>query len=129
MVVALSLPKCTGNPPTPINTFSSTPQPINRLLMKEWSHMHCSYHRLEMMYTKETLHQNGYPEHCPCPSVLTIKEEKADPRARITIPYIQGVSEAATRTLSGFDVQVHRKTVSHPKDQISDEDKSNGITV
>ena len=58
---------------------------------------------------KETLHQNDYPEyfllsqHSPS---RKDEEEKNDPRSRITIPYIQGVSEAVTRILSNIDVQV-----------------------
>ena len=60
------------------------------------------------------------------------EEEKNDPRSCITIPYIQGVSEAVTRILSNIDVQVHikpfrtlRKILFHPKDHIPDDDKSN----
>ena len=39
------------------------------------------------------------------------REEKDDPRSRVTIPYIQGVSEAVTRILSDINVQVHMKPV------------------
>ena len=81
---------------------------------------------------KETLHQNGYPE-CfllsqPSPSRKN-EEEEDDPRSPVTIPYIQGVSEAVTRILSNIDIQVHmkhfrklRRILSHC---IPDGDKSN----
>ena len=83
---------------------------------------------------KETLHQNGYPE-CflspQCSPSRKDREEKDDPRSRVTIPYIQGVSEAVTRILSDINVQVHmkpfrtlRRILSHPKDRISDDKSS-----
>ena len=59
------------------------------------------------------------------------REEKDDPRFRVTIPYIQGVLEMMTRILSDINVQVHmkpfrtlRRILSHPKDHIPDDDKS-----
>ena len=62
------------------------------------------------------------------------KEEKDDPRSRVTIPYIQGVSEAVTRILSDIDVQVYmkpfrtlRRILFHPKDRVPDDDKSNVV--
>ena len=68
---------------------------------------------------KETLQQNGYPEHFLSPQCSSRKdrEEKDDPRSHVTIPYIQG---AVTRILSDINVQVHtlRKILSHPKDRI-----------
>ena len=66
--------------------------------------------------------------------LLNATEDKDDPRSRVTIPYIQGVLEALTRILSDINVQVHmkpfrtlRKILSHPKDRIPDDDKSNVI--
>ena len=94
--------------------------------------------RGERSYVKQTLHQNGYPEcfllsQC---SPSRKDEDKDDPRSRVTIPYIQGVSEAMTRILSNIDVQFHmkpfrtlRKILSHPKDHISDGDKSYEINI
>ena len=88
---------------------------------------------------KETLHQNGYPEHFlspQCSPSRKDREEKDDPRSRVTIPYIQGVSEAVTRILSDINVQVHMKPfpsghleriLSHPKDRIPDDDKSSVV--
>ena len=92
---------------------------------------HCSTSSLvqgERSYVKETFHQNGYPE-CFLLSQRSPsrkdEEEKNDLRSRVTIPYIQGVSEAVTRILSNIDVQVHmkpfralRRILSHPKDRI-----------
>ena len=67
------------------------------------------------------------PQHSPSRK----DREKDDPRSRVTIPYIQGVSEAVTRILSDINVQVHvkpfrtlRRILSHPKDCIPDDDKS-----
>ena len=60
---------------------------------------------------KETLHQNGYPEHFlspQCSPSRKDREEKDDPRFRITIPYIQGILKAVTRILLDINVQVHR---------------------
>ena len=58
------------------------------------------------------------------------ERRRIDPRSRVTIPYIQGVSEAVTRILSDINVQVHmkpfrtlRRILSHPKDRIPDDDK------
>ena len=88
---------------------------------------------------KETLHQNSYIEHFLFPQHSLPRkdgEEKDDPRSLITIPYIQGVLEAVTRILSDIDVQVHmkpfrtlRRVLSHPKDHISDDDKSSASVV
>ena len=83
---------------------------------------------------KETLQQNGYPE-CflspQCSPSRKDREEKDDPISRVTIPYIQGISEAVTRILSDINVQVHmksfrtlRRILSQPKDHIPDDDKS-----
>ena len=107
---------------------------ISTLLKKAASH--CSTNSLvwEVIYVKETLHQNGYPErfHLSQRSPSRKDEEEDDSRSHITIPYIQGVSEAVTRILSNIDVQVHMKPfrtlrmiLSHPKDRIPDGDKSN----
>ena len=76
---------------------------------------------------KETLQQNGYPECFLSPQCSPSRKdrEKDDPRSRVTIPYIQGVSEAVTNILSNINVQVHmkpfmtlRRILSHPKDRI-----------
>ena len=85
---------------------------------------------------KETLRCNGYPE-CflfPLECHRSDTDDKDDPRSHVTIPYIQGVSEAVTRILSHINVQVHmkpfktlRKILSHPKDCILNDDKSNII--
>ena len=84
---------------------------------------------------KETLHQNGYPEHFLLSQHSPIRkdeEEKDGLKSCITTPYIQGVSEAVTRILSNIDVQVYmkpfrtlRRILSHSKDCILDGDKSN----
>ena len=62
---------------------------------------------------KETLHCNGYPERfffrLECHQSSKDTEDKDDPRSCVTIPYIQGVSEAVTRILSDINVQVHMK--------------------
>ena len=87
---------------------------------------------------KETLRCNGYPERflfpLECHRSRKDTEDKDDPRSHVTIPYIQGVSEAVTRILSNINVQVHmkpfrnfRKILSHPKDRIPDDDKSNVV--
>ena len=67
----------------------------------------------------------------PFSALIRKDKEKDDPRFRVTILYIQGVSEAVTRILSNIDVQVHmkpfrtpRRILSHPKDCIPDGDKS-----
>ena len=86
---------------------------------------------------KETLRCNGYPE---CflfllnATDLGRTRDKDDPRSHVTIPYIQGVSEAVARILSDINVQVHmkpfrtlRKILSHPKDRIPDDYKSNVV--
>ena len=88
-------------------------------------------------YVKETLHQNGYPEHFLlswCSPSKKDEEEKDNPRSCITIPYIQGVLEAVTKILSDIGVQVHmkpfrtlRRILSHPKDCIPDNDRSNVV--
>ena len=59
---------------------------------------------------------------------------KGDPRSHVTIPHIQGVSEAVTRILSDINVQVHmkpfrtlRRILSHPKDCIPNDDKPNVV--
>ena len=93
--------------------------------------------REERSYVKETLHQNSYPEHfllSQCSPSKKDEEEKDNPRSRVTILYIQGVSEAVTRILSDIDIQVHmkpfrtlRRILSHPKDRILDNDKSNVV--
>ena len=76
------------------------------------------------MYVKETLHQSGYPERFLIPQYSPSRKdkEKDDPKARVIIPYIQGISK-------GINVQVHMKPLTrilpHPKDHISDKDKSN----
>ena len=139
---SLSLPWCTESPPTQINTSNSlhtTPWPINKqsvvstLLKRAASH--CSSNSLvrkEKAYVKETLRCNGYPEHFLFPlECHRPRKDKDDPRPHVTIPYIQGVSEAVTRILSNINVQVHmkpfrtlRKILSHPKDRIPDDDKS-----
>ena len=86
---------------------------------------------------KETLHQNGYPE-CflspPCSPSRKGREEKDGPRSSVSIPYIQGVSEAVTTILSDINVQVHmkpfrtlRRILCHLKDRISDDDKSSVV--
>ena len=111
MMMALSLPKCTVSPPTRTNTSSSlpiTPQPTN-----------------------------GYPDRFLSPQCLSSRkdrEEKDDPRSRVTIPYVQGVLEAVTRILLDINVQVHmkpfrtlRRILSHSKDCISDDDKSSVV--
>ena len=97
---------------------------------------HCSTNSLvreERSYVKETLQQNGYPERFlspQCSPSRKDREEKDDPRSCVTIPYIQGVSEAVTRILSDINVQVHmkpfrtlRRILSHPKNHIPDDDK------
>ena len=85
---------------------------------------------------KENLQQNGYPEHFLSPrSSPTRKDrEKDDPRSHVTIPYIQGVSEAVSRILSDINVQVHMKPfrtlgriLFHPKDHIPDDDESSAV--
>ena len=80
---------------------------------------------------KETLQQNGYPECFLSPQCTPSRKEKDDPRSRVTIPYIQGVSEAVTKILSDINVQVDmkpfrtlRRILSHPKDCIPNDDKS-----
>ena len=107
-------------PTTRINTSSSlptTPQPTNRLLFPPYSRELLPTVRVreERSYVKETLHQNGYPQypesflfpqHSPS---RKDREEKDDPRSRISsvpIPYIQ---EAVTRILSDINIQVHMK--------------------
>ena len=86
---------------------------VSTLLKRAASH--CSSNSLvreERSYVKETLQQNGYPEHFlspQCSPSRKDREEKVDPRSRVTIPYIQGVSEAVTRILSDINVQVHMK--------------------
>ena len=87
------------------------------------------------VYRKPThMEQNSYLE-CflspQCSPSRKDREEKDDPRSRVTIPYIQGVSEALTRILSDIIVQVHmkpfrtlRRILSHPKNRIPDDDKS-----
>ena len=47
------------------------------------------------------------------------RKEKDDPRSRVTIPYIQGVSEAVTRILSDINVQVHMKPFRTPSSSYS----------
>ena len=85
---------------------------------------------------KETLQQNGYLKHFLLSQCSPSKKdkEKDDPKSRVTIliPYIQGVSEAVTRILSDIDVQVYmkpfrtlRRILSHLKDCVPDDDKSN----
>ena len=85
---------------------------------------------------KETLQQNGYLERFLSPqcSLSRKDREKDDPRSCVTIPYIQGVSEAVTRILSDINVQVHmkpfrtlRRILSHPKDRIPDDEKSSVV--
>ena len=60
---------------------------------------------------KETLHQNGCPEHFISPQCSPSRKdrEEDDRRSLVTIPYIQGVSEAVTRIQSSINVQVHMK--------------------
>ena len=142
----LSLPKCTINPPTRDQYLQfSSHHPtahkwavLSTLLKRTASH--CSMNCLvqeERSYVKETFQQNGYPE-CflspQCSSSRKDREEKDDPRSRITIPYIQGVSEVVTRILSNINVQVHmkpfrtlRRILSYPKDCIPDDDKSSVV--
>ena len=102
---------------------------------------HCSSNSLvrkEKAYVKETLRCNGYPEHflflLECHRSRKDTEDKDDPRSCITIQYVQGVSEAVTRILSDINVQVHMKPfrtlskiLSHPKDRIPNDDKSNVV--
>ena len=87
---------------------------------------------------KGTLHCNGYPERflfpLECHRSGKDTGDKDDPRSHVTILYIQGVSEAVARILSDINVQVHmkpfrtlRKILSHPKDRIPDDDKSNVV--
>ena len=87
---------------------------VSTLLKRAASH--CSTNSLvqgERSYVKETFHQNGYPEHFllsqRSPSRKD-EEEKDDHRSRVTVPYIQGVSEAMTRILSNIDVQVQESS-------------------
>ena len=107
---------------------------VSTLLKRAASH--CSPNSLvqkEKAYVKEILRCNGYPERflfsLECHRSRKDTEDKDDP---ITIPYIQGILEAVTRILSDINVQVHmkpfrtlRKILSHPKDHIPDDDKSN----
>ena len=85
---------------------------VSTLLKRATSH--CSSNSLvqeERSYVKETLQQNGYPKHFLLSQCSPSKKdkEKDDPRSHITIPYIQGVSEAVTRILSDINVQVYMK--------------------
>ena len=89
------------------------------------------------MHLEQNWKQNGYPEcflSSQCSPSRKDREEKDDPRSHVTIPYIQGVSEAVTRILSDINVQVHmkpfrtlRRILSHPKDCIPDDDKSSVV--
>ena len=108
---------------------------VSTLLKRAASH--CSTNSLvqeERSYVKETLHQNGYPEHFLSPQCSPSRKDRDDPRSCITIPYIQGVSEVVTRILSDINFKVHmkpfrtlRRILSHPKDCISDDDKSSVV--
>ena len=112
---------------------------VSTLLKRAASH--CSSNSLvrkEKAYVKETLRCNGYPERflfpLECHRSRKDTGDKDDPRSHVTIPYIQGVSEAVARILSDINVQVHvkpfrtlRKILSHPKDRIPDDDKSNVV--
>ena len=79
---------------------------------------------------KEILQQNGYPEHFlspQCSPPRKDREEKEDPRSRVTISYIQGVLEAVTTILHMKPFRTLRRILSHPKDRIPDDDKSSVV--
>ena len=104
------------------SSVPTTPQPtkgdvVSTLFKRAASH--CSMNSLvreERSYMKETLYLS--PQCSPSRK----NREKNDPRSRVTIPYIQGISEAVTRDIN---VQVHmkpfktlRRILPHPKDCI-----------
>ena len=71
-----------------------------------------------------------YHQHSPSKK----DKEKDNLRSHVTILYIQGVSEAVTSILSNINVQVYmkpfrtlRRILSHPKDRVPDDDKSNVV--
>ena len=127
----------TSDPIKPCRPPSTAHKPavVSTLLKRVASH--CSMNSLvrkERSYVKEILQQNGYPERFLSPQCSPSRKEKDDPRSRVTIPYIQGVSEAVTKILSDINVQVHmkpfrtlRRILSHPKDHIPDDDKSSVV--
>ena len=62
------------------------------------------------------------------------QDNSEKPSARVTLPYIQGVSEAIRRVLGELDIQTAfkplaslRNILSHPKDPISQESRSSVI--
>ena len=63
------------------------------------------------------------------------RQDNSDkPSARVTLPYIQGMSEAIRRVLGELDIQTAfkplvslRNILSHPKDPISQESRSSVI--
>ena len=84
---------------------------------------------------KEILQQNGYPEQFLLPHCSPSRQaSENDPRSYATIPYIQGVSESVTRISANIDVKVYmrptsmiRSILSHPKDRVPDDEKSDVI--
>ena len=105
-----------------------------RAVVSKRAASHCSTNSL---VREKSYHQSGYPE-CflspQCSPSRKDREEKDDPRSRVTIPYIQGVSQAVTKILSDINVQVHMKPfrtlkriLSHLKDCIPDDDKSSVV--
>ena len=98
----LSLPKCTVSQHTQINTSSSlptthSPQMGHCLHLTQESYVLWTvwYEKRGHMCRRPSFRKERFffPQHSPSRK----DEEKVDPRSRITIPYIQGVSEAVVR--------------------------------
>ena len=90
----------------------------------------------EEVHILEALERNGYPSHLVQRNqkghlLPTVSMTSSPPSARVTIPYVQGQSEAIRRVLQGLDIQTSfapatslRRILSHPKDPVPSSNKS-----
>ena len=90
----------------------------------------------EEVHILEALERNGYPSHLVQRNqkghvLPTVSMTSSPPSARVTIPYVQGQSEAIRRVLQGLNIQTSfapatslRRILSHPKDPVLSSNKS-----
>ena len=95
-------------------------------------------HSLEEKYIFDALRTNGYPKNLiqrrSTSQRSETEETKEKPAARVTLPYIQGVSEAIRWVLKNLDITTSfrpttslRKVLSHPKDPLPPSSRSGVI--
>ena len=89
---------------------------VVKTLMERAMRLSGDSHKLktESQYIQDTLSGNVYPRHLFKPSYKQHHESevKIKPRFRITLPYIQGISERIARLLAPYDVRVCHRPVN-----------------